>query len=179
MGVLVKENTMKKITRKCTICGITKVITEFHKSPLNKDGRKRRCKLCDNKCAREWQRRNRDHMNALRRDSYAKDPQFRKAHYGRCIINRIIQNKNANYKFLVLCGAGNRKVLMDHLISTIPEGYTIADYGTRSYDHKLCVDHITPCIKFDLLTTEGFKACFNYKNLRLVPKLENCRKYIN
>ncbi len=41
-------------SKKCTICGITKPITQFHKCSRNPDRLRFRCKLCANKTDREY-----------------------------------------------------------------------------------------------------------------------------
>jgi hypothetical protein len=160
----------------CLTCGKTKAMDEFHNSKTAKNGKSSSCMVCSNAYSREWQRKHRLHMNAMRRSKYKRDPQIRISHYGRCTLNKVITGKKNHFKFLVECGAGNRKVLMDHLESTIPAGYTIADYGTKKWEGKLCVDHIEPCVSFNLEKREDYLKCFHYKNLRLVLKNINAKK---
>ena len=167
---------MKYITKKCLKCGVVKTSNNFHRAKQNKDWLQSYCKECGTKVTREWQQANKETCNAIKREKYKNDPQHRIAHYGRTQISKIIQGTRKYYKFIVDCGAGSREVFMKHLISTIPAGYTIADYGTREYEHKLCVDHIIPCVRFDLTKKSEWKKCFNYKNLRLVSKQDNAHK---
>ena len=163
-----KETKKSKL---CKICALVKPISEYYTKTASY------CKVCSNEKAKEWQKANKDKYNAQKRLKYKTDEQFRIAHYNRCVIRDIINNKSKHYRFLVECGAGSRREFMEHLMSTIPEGYTIDDYGTNKYEGKLCVDHIVPCSKFDLTDRDQYLECFNYKNLRLITKKHNAKKY--
>ena len=166
----------KPIIKKCKKCGLTKLDSEFHNCNC-KEGKMSNCKICTNATSRAYQREHRSAMNARRRKVYAENAQYRIAHYGRCMINSIIRGTSKHYGFLVKCGAGDRVEFIRHLVSTIPPNYTFADYGTKRYFGKLCVDHIVPCAAFDLTNDFEFWKCFNYKNLRLIPKEQNARKH--
>lgn len=64
--------------------------------------------------------------------------------------------------------------LVSRLKQTIPDGYTWQDY----LDGKLHLDHITPCVAFNVVTVEDidFRRCWALSNLQLLPGSENCRK---
>lgn len=158
------------LTKECRSCKTVKPINEFYDSKQNRDKHNSYCKTCCNDKTLDWQKNNRDKVNAWKRE-YMHIPQNRIAHNGRVAIRKVIKNMKPEYKFLVECGAGSREVFMNHLISTIPEGYTIDDYGTI-----LAVDHIKPCCAFDLTKRTEYVKCFNYKNLRLVTAKENFKK---
>jgi len=160
----------------CIKCHTSKLLSKFYNCKFTTDGKLGTCKKCSNAHSRNYQKTNRTRINAQRREWYATNPQYRQAHYGRCALNAIIRGTKKNYKFLVNSGAGNKCELITHLMSTIPAGYTLRDYGTHDYDGKLCVDHIIPCAFFDLTISSEFWKCFNYKNLRLVPKEINAKK---
>ncbi len=174
-----KHSELKLKTKRCSKCGVTKTTNNFHGSKVNKDKLSSWCKTCGNEQARKWQQDNKDVYNAIKREQYNSNPQMKIAMYGRNQINCIINKKRKHNKFLVECGAGSREKLMNHLISTIPDGYTLADYGTRVFYGKLCVDHIVPCSKFDLTKRAEYLKCFNYKNLQLITKEANAIKYNN
>jgi len=164
------------MTKKCIKCGYEKELNEYHKLSQNKDKHSNKCKVCTNEYSRKWQLDNKERWNKYKREQWKNNAQFRAAHHGRTCISHIIRDINARYKFLVDCGAGSREAFMAHLISTIPDGYTIDDYGTQRFHNKLCVDHIVPCSSFDLTNREEYKTCFNYKNLRLITKEDNAIK---
>ena len=168
---------MEQFEKRCKKCGSVKPIDQFYFAVRYKDNRYPYCKYCSNKQSRDWQHDNKKRVNETKRIYYANNEQYRLAHRYRNTIKNIINNKGLNTQFLIDCGCGgSRDVFMDHLISTIPEGYTIDDYGTHVYDGKLSVDHIIPCVAFDLTDPAQVKLCFNINNLRLVPKKLNCQK---
>jgi hypothetical protein len=64
--------------------------------------------------------------------------------------------------------------LKDHLISTMPDGYTAQDW----LDGKLHIDHIIPhsAFPYTSMDCELFRACWALENLRLIPASQNMRK---
>lgn len=158
-------------TKICRKCNTEKSIAEFYPKKDNKDKLSSYCKSCISDYSKVWQKEHKDHMNEYKRNQM-KDPQYKVAHRGRVAIRKILRNLKPGYKFLVECGAGSKDKLLNHLISTIPEGYSFSDYGT-----KLSIDHIIPCSKFDLTIHSEYLKCFNYKNLRLVTNEYNRKKY--
>jgi hypothetical protein len=67
-----------------------------------------------------------------------------------------------------------RADLVARLKQTIPVGYTWQDY----LDGKLHIDHITPCVAFNVTSADDidFRRCWSLKNLQLLPVSENCSK---
>ena len=61
---------------------------------------------------------------------------------------------------------------MEHLEKMFTEEMTWENYGT--YWH---VDHMIPCISWDLFSDKEQKMCFNYKNLQPLEGKENMRKH--
>lgn len=156
--------------KRCSKCGVEKPITEFYMAFSNKDLHYGYCKVCANEMTKKWQNANRTRCNEFKRNSM-KNPQARIAHNGRVAIRKIIRNLKPEWKFLNESGAMTREVFMGHLESTVPEGYTMADYGGT-----LCVDHIVPCCRFDLTDRKQYRKCFHYTNLRIVTVSENLKK---
>lgn len=62
--------------------------------------------------------------------------------------------------------------LKAHLESKFKEGMTWDNYGSGGWH----VDHIIPCVKFDLSQKEEQYKCFNYTNLQPLWESENCAK---
>lgn len=56
--------------KKCSKCGKGKPIEDFHKNPTGKHGRRERCKQCVSKQRREYRHRNREKINAKKRETY-------------------------------------------------------------------------------------------------------------
>lgn len=165
-----KKEGINMGTKVCRKCNKEKDVSEFNIKSDNKDKLSSYCKKCNSKVSLDWQFNNRDRFNEYKRNMFKK-PQQRVAHRGRVQLRKILRNLKPGYKFLVECGAGNKEELIRHLISTIPEGYSFDDYGT-----KLCIDHIIPCSYYDLTKHADYLKCFNYKNLRLVTYETNCKK---
>lgn len=60
--------------------------------------------------------------------------------------------------------------LMIHLESMFAEGMNWNNYG------KWHVDHIRPCVSFNLFDPEEQKRCFHFTNLQPLWALDNYRK---
>ncbi len=156
-------------TKICKICKLEKPVKDFYKSPLH-NWYGSYCKSCSNEYTKEWQKIHKERYNELHRKYDAK-PWKRLANKGRKSIRMIIRDLRTEPTFLMISKAYTRERFMNHLISTIPEGSTLADYGKT-----LCVDHKKPCCSFDLTKPEEYAKCFYYKNLRLITKSENLSK---
>lgn len=155
----------------CIKCKVEKDLSEFNTKNDTRDKHSCYCRSCANEISKSWQKSHRDYFNAYKREQ-VKRPQYKIAHRYRVALRKFIHGHIPGYKLIVLTGAGSAEKLREYLISTIPEGYTILDYGKI-----LCVDHIISCSHFDLTNDEELKACFNYKNLRLVTIAYNNKKY--
>lgn len=115
-----------------------------------------------------WRETHKEHISEYRKARYQKNPNVKIMSTFYSSLRRVILNERSGKKFVKTLGLENRNQLMGHLISTIPEGYTINDYG-----NKLHVDHIKPACSFDLCDACQRDECFHYTNLRLIPKEEN------
>lgn len=60
--------------------------------------------------------------------------------------------------------------LYSHLESKFTEGMNWDNYG------KWHIDHIKPCVSFDLTDTEEQKKCFHWTNLQPLWAIDNMRK---
>lgn len=76
-------------------------------------------------------------------------------------------SKSKSTKKLLGCSI---EFLKNHLESQFQEGMNWANYG------KWHVDHIKPCVKFDLSKPDQQRLCFNYKNLQPLWAIDNLRK---
>lgn len=86
-------------------------------------------------------------------------------------VRKFIHDKNGTHVFEVL--GYSYEDMFNHLIKTLPEGYTIDDYGTL-----LHIDHIIPIASYNFSSheDEDFKRCWNYRNLRFLYKTKNLKK---
>jgi len=69
----------------------------------------------------------------------------------------------------------NKNILVEHLKSTLPKGYTWQDF----LEGRLQIDHIIPIRAFNITNPddEEFKQCWSLYNLRLLTKEENISKH--
>lgn len=59
----------------CSICGISKNISEYHKKSNSKDGLRSWCRECASARDKEYRRKNREKINKQRRESRQNNPQ--------------------------------------------------------------------------------------------------------
>lgn len=100
------------------------------------------------------------------------DPIFKLTDNLRRRINNALHNIGVkkSKKSLELLGVPDIEFLWKHLESKFKPGMTRENYG------KWHVDHIVPCIKFDLSKIKEQLKCFNYKNLQPLWAFENLSK---
>jgi len=101
----------------------------------------------------------------------------------RCYLRSRISNalryntKSAHTEELLGCSLDFLKL---HLERQFKIGMTWANYGNGWYGKGLeqwHIDHIIPCISFDLSKSEEQKLCFNYTNLQPLWAEENRKKH--
>jgi len=159
---------------KCSICG---------KSTNSKSYR---CKECNTEYCRKyaqehpekyrairkkWRDKNKEYLNAYQLKRYHSNPNVKIARSFYSGLRKVIHGLRNGKRFVKKLGVETRAELLEHLKSTIPEGYTLSDYGS-----SLCVDHIKPLCAFDLTDEEQQKIAFHYTNTRLVLNQENLIK---
>lgn len=98
-----------------------------------------------------------------------KDPNFKLRRNLRKRIWQELRQKNKIYSTFKLVGCSVEE-LWDHLEKQFKPGMTRDNYGLWH------VDHIKPCISFDLTKPEQQKICFHYTNLQPLWAAENLSK---
>ncbi len=136
----------------------------------------------------KWVSENQEHVVSQRQDYYQRNkleiykwvnnrkknnPSFKIRCNLSCRIYLSLKHqsikKQNNTTKLVGCTIDELKI---HLEKQFKEGMTWENQGIKGW----CIDHIIPCILFDL-TKEGEQLkCFNYRNLRPCWKIENIIK---
>lgn len=86
-------------------------------------------------------------------------------------VSRMLKGQKAGRKWEDILGFSTEEIKV-HLLSTIPNGYTIDDYKNG----LLHIDHIIPKSIYDVNNKEDIKKCWNFRNLRLLPAVENLIK---
>jgi hypothetical protein len=106
--------------------------------------------------------------------------------YNQRVEVKIKSSLRVRVKYLIKKGDGNKYYsLMEiigcdvdtfkkHIESLFTEGMNWTNYG-QGHD-KWNIDHIIPCVMFDMKDPEQQKACFNYKNLQPLWQDDNFSK---
>lgn len=81
-------------------------------------------------------------------------------------LNSAIKNNSKSKHTLELLGCSIQQ-LKDHLQKQFTKGMSFSNYG------KWHIDHIKPCVLFDLSKPSEQKKCFNYKNLQPLWAIDN------
>ena len=103
---------------------------------------------------------------------YANDPQFKLKKLLRQRLRSVLKNqgvvKSIHTLNLISCTVPELKV---HLEKQFTPEMNWGNHGT--YWH---IDHIKPCVAFNLLDIEEQKKCFHFTNLRPLESKENIKK---
>jgi hypothetical protein len=164
----------------CTTCLTEKNISNFKLTRKSMDGTYHICNDCWK--PREW---NKEKQHASEKRYNEKNPEKIKAKYQRQAQNpqrRIRNSLNSGIR-LALASHSMRKckktmdfVGCDKLFLKqwfqfqFVEGMSLDNYG------EWHIDHVTPCVSYDLTNEDEVKVCFNWKNLRPCWKTENLEK---
>ena len=122
-----------------------------------------------------WRQKNKEHIKDYNknytRKRYQSDPEFRIRLNLRSRINQAIKKSNSKrlFKLEKLIGCTIQE-LKDHLESQFSEGMTWDNQG------QWHIDHIKPCVTFDLTKKQDQLDCCNYKNLQPLWAEENLKK---
>jgi len=93
----------------------------------------------------------------------------------RARIRNLLKKAEANkyYSLTEVLGC-DVETFRAHLESQFTDGMNWLNYG-QGYD-KWNIDHIKPCIAFDLIDPEEQKKCFHYTNLQPLWQTDNFSK---
>ena len=90
-------------------------------------------------------------------------------------LNYALKSQNIRKTTHTMCLIGcSINFLKKHFESQFLPGMAWDNYGYGG--GKWCVDHIKPCVAFDLIDPEQQKECFNYKNLQPLWNKDNLSK---
>lgn len=137
--------------------------------------------------SRLWVENNRDKVNASRKSFYDRNPTFRadyaKRRYHENINARLRQNIASRLRSAIKVNGGRKKnktveligcsiqELRNHLESLFQDGMSWENQG------EWHIDHIRPCISFDLTEIEEQKLCFHFSNLQPLWARDNQIKW--
>ena len=120
---------------------------------------------------RQWKDKNRDHINQYFKNKRKTDPNYQISDNLRSRLRKALKDQDVKktQRTLDLIGC-SIDFLKGWLESKFKEGMTWENYG------EWHIDHIKPCIKFNLSDEVQQTKCFNYKNLQPLWASENTSK---
>lgn len=151
----------------CSNCKKIKSIHEFGKNKSRKDGRSQFCRVCISIVDKRYREKQRPARAAYARSRRREDVAFRLTGNLRRRLHYSLTSKRKARKTLDFLGCSVSD-LMEHLESMFKEGMAWDNYGTYWE-----VDHIKPCVSFDLSIKEEQEKCFHFSNLQPLNKREN------
>jgi Prasinovirus endonuclease VII len=172
----------------CSICGIEKDLDCFHPRKDARDGLMGQCKVCVAQKNKAWRARHDYDPNANKKP-YVKA--FRTPEQIREDEERSQRRRTQRYMKGILASRVNSAIRNDDHDSCANEimGCTIVElkahieslwrpgmsWGNRGA-HGWHVDHIVPCVAFDLTDPEQQKQCFHWSNCQPLWAKENIMK---
>ncbi len=143
------------------------------------------CQVCGRRKAQKtveetWDRKGR----AKPKEVYEKRNQRLKVKYDSDINYRLARRIGGRIREAIKLGRGQKnskslhllgcsiEELKIHLESQFKPGMTWQNHGHKGW----CLDHIIPCVSFDLTKEEEQRKCFHYTNLQPLWAKENCGK---
>jgi hypothetical protein len=99
----------------------------------------------------------------------SKDPIYKISYYLRSRIWHVLKGKQKSQSTIKLLGCSIEQ-LKKHLEKKFTKGMSFSNYG------KWHIDHIRPCVRFDLSKPSEQAKCFNYTNLQPLWAKENLSK---
>jgi len=121
----------------------------------------------------EYRRKNLKKLNKQRLEKYHTDINFKIRHNLRTRLNNALraQKTKKSKSSLAFLGCSIEQV-RKHLESQFQEGMTWENHATDGWH----IDHIIPCVSFDLTKEEEIRKCFHYTNLKPLWAEENLSK---
>jgi hypothetical protein len=126
-----------------------------------------------NQYQKEWRLNNRKHIRKYENKYFKKrretDPNFKLLRSIRTRILKALKRNHKSKSTIKLLGCSIEEC-WQHLESKFQPGMTKENHG------KWHIDHIKPCISFNLTDPEQQKICFHYTNLQPLWAEDNLKK---
>jgi len=171
-----KGNYYREICKECSLKDFRKAGNKWaqeHKSVYDKNKRKEyrlKNKLKIKKYRKKYNLKNKE-KNSNYIKEYRKNIIPKISNYLRTRVYIAIKGNVKSDKTMNLIGC-NIEFLKNYLESKFKPGMSWDNYGKYGWH----VDHIKPCVKFDLSNPSEQRKCFNYKNLQPLWAEENWSK---
>lgn len=162
------------ITKQCIKCNNILPLDAFHNDIKTSDGKYPVCRLCRAILKKEKYKKYPPSHNKYNSENIKKkkltDPNFHIRENLRCQLRHLIHKQRFSKKFenIIGCDWNMFKLHMEALFSN--------EMSWDNYGSYWCVDHIKPCVMFDLTKKEQQKECFHYTNIQPLERNKNCKK---
>jgi hypothetical protein len=187
-------------TKICSRCEIKKNLSEFTIDRQKKDGHRPDCKVCVKIIQKHYQQTHKEQINKTinkwkKKNIIKVRLSDKKSHKRRYHSNLLFKLEN-NLKNRMLYATGksfskietiqilgcNFQELQQYIESKFKSGMTWKNYGCGFNGKGMSewvIDHIKPCIKFNLNNYKELKDCFHHSNIQPLWADENRHKYIS
>ena len=178
-------------SKTCTNCGKTQDISCF-----GIKGTKTWCRICSNEYARVYRAKNADIIKEKNK-AYHQKNRDKKKEYDKMRLeyvrlrDRLRYANDMNFRikkvlrtrlYKTIKGLKNSKSILMYLDVSLEafkaflEFQFTDDMSWENYATSWEIDHVVPCSFFDLTKEDEKHVCFNWKNMRPLPKVENQEK---
>ena len=118
-----------------------------------------------------YRKQNRDKRRIYKRNKHKTDLNFKLSQNLRTRVRAALNGKSKSKNTLKLLGC-SVDFFKKHIESQFEPGMSWENYGFDGWH----VDHIVPCVSFDLSAPEQQQKCFNYTNLQPLWAKDNLSK---
>ncbi len=182
--------------KKCSKCKQLFSFENFPKDKSKRDGLRSYCFPCNRKKINEFsfKRKEKRHIKNKENKEFIKEynkkyydqnkfifqqnykkylysnPSFKIIHNTRVRINCALKNnfKSSSTEILLGCTLLEYKKYLENQFTS--------EMSWENYGSYWDIDHIIPCVSFDLSKNEEQRKCFHFTNTRPLSKIENQRK---
>ena len=153
-----------------------KQIKEYRKKyySKNKEREKKQMRewgLKNKEQIKEWFLKNKQHTRDYERNKYKTDINYKLRMLCRSRIWAALKGNSKSASTMELIGCTIDE-LRSHLESLFEPWMTWENHGVGGWD----IDHIRPCVSFDLTDPKQQRICCNWSNLQPMEHIENIKK---
>ncbi len=158
----------------CKKCNINKKLDEYY-FDNSIENYKEFCKECISKQKKENREKNREEINNKQRNwrsiQRQTNPQFRIREAFSSRIHKLLKNNSKSSKLLSKYLGCSFDEFIKWIQYQFVEGMTMDNYGRDWH-----MDHVKPCVSYDLTNEIELNECMCWKNLRPCWRVENLKK---
>lgn len=156
----------------CSNCEQELPFEQFNKLKLGRFNLRSTCKVCNSNKDKQYRKNNKEKLNQYRKNKKSSDPQFKLKHILRLRLLDALKRNNTTkrHSALKLLGCSIEQA-KQHI-----ENQFRPEMNWKNHGSHWEIDHIKPCVSFDLSDIEQQQECFNYTNLQPLTISENRSK---